>query len=88
MGTDTIAAVATPIGRGGIGIIKISGDDAVAIAESVFQRSADSSRRRRRPAISPSLSRSYRRFRARKGSGRSFGRGDVGAPHLHQREYC
>jgi len=45
MGTDTIAAVATPIGRGGIGIIKISGDDAVAIAESVFQRSADSSGR-------------------------------------------
>ncbi|MBL7179995.1 MAG: tRNA uridine-5-carboxymethylaminomethyl(34) synthesis GTPase MnmE [Pseudomonadota bacterium] len=45
MGTDTIAAIATPIGRGGIGIIKISGSDAVSIAKSVFQRSADSSDR-------------------------------------------
>jgi tRNA modification GTPase len=40
MDIDTIAAIATPIGRGGIGIIKISGKDAISIAESVFQRSA------------------------------------------------
>jgi tRNA modification GTPase len=36
---DTIAAVATPFGIGGIGIIKISGKDAFSIAEAIFQRS-------------------------------------------------
>ena len=36
---DTIAAVATPVGTGGIGIIKLSGKDAFSIAESIFQRS-------------------------------------------------
>jgi tRNA modification GTPase len=36
---DTITAVATPVGTGGIGIIKISGRDAFSIAESIFQRS-------------------------------------------------
>ena len=36
---DTIAAIATPIGSGGIGIIKISGKDAFSIAEAIFQRS-------------------------------------------------
>lgn len=36
---DTIAAIATPIGSGGIGIIKISGKNAFSIAEAVFQRS-------------------------------------------------
>ncbi len=33
---DTIAAVATPIGSGGIGIVRISGGEAVAIADSLF----------------------------------------------------
>jgi tRNA modification GTPase len=36
---DTIAAVATPLGTGGIGIIKISGKDAFSIAEAIFRRS-------------------------------------------------
>jgi tRNA modification GTPase len=36
---DTIAAIATPIGSGGIGIIKISGKDAFLIAETIFKRS-------------------------------------------------
>ena len=36
---DTIAAVATPLGTGGIGIIKISGKDAFSIAGAIFQRS-------------------------------------------------
>ena len=36
---DTIAAIATPTGSGGIGIIKISGKDAFSIAEAIFQRS-------------------------------------------------
>ena len=38
MNNDTIAAIATPIGRGGIGIIKISGEHALLIAESIFQK--------------------------------------------------
>jgi tRNA modification GTPase len=36
MNDPTITAVATPPGRGGIGIIKISGKDALSIAESIF----------------------------------------------------
>lgn len=39
---DTIAAIATPIGSGGIGIIKISGQNAFSIAEAIFQRSRPS----------------------------------------------
>lgn len=39
MECDTIAAIATPTGSGGIGIIKISGKDAFSIAEAIFQRS-------------------------------------------------
>ncbi|HRZ24810.1 MAG TPA: tRNA uridine-5-carboxymethylaminomethyl(34) synthesis GTPase MnmE, partial [Candidatus Contendobacter sp.] len=33
--TDTIAAVATPPGRGGIGVIRVSGPHSAAIAEAV-----------------------------------------------------
>lgn len=33
----TIAAISTPPGRGGIAVIRISGDDAVRIADSVFK---------------------------------------------------
>jgi tRNA modification GTPase len=36
---DTIAAIATPGGRGGIGIIKISGLRSFAIARSIFRPS-------------------------------------------------
>lgn len=36
MESKTIAAIATPTGRGGIGIIRISGDQAVTIAQKVF----------------------------------------------------
>ena len=36
MNDSTITAVATPPGSGGIGIIKISGKDALSIAESIF----------------------------------------------------
>jgi tRNA modification GTPase len=35
---DTIAAIATPYGSGGIGIIRISGPDALAIAAQFFSR--------------------------------------------------
>ena len=34
--TDTIAAIATPQAAGGIGIVRISGTDAVAVAEKIF----------------------------------------------------
>ncbi len=34
---DTIAAIATPVGEGGIHIIRISGPEAVAIASALFQ---------------------------------------------------
>lgn len=33
----TIAAVSTPLGAGGISVIRISGDDAVAVADKVFK---------------------------------------------------
>jgi len=35
---DTIAALSTPLGEGGIGIVRLSGPDALAIAEKVFHR--------------------------------------------------
>lgn len=34
---DTIAAISTPVGQGGIGIVRLSGPDAVAIAERIFR---------------------------------------------------
>lgn len=34
---DTIAAISTPIGEGGISIVRMSGEDAVAIANRVFK---------------------------------------------------
>ena len=34
---DTIAAVSTPIGEGGIGIVRLSGDKAVPIVEKIFR---------------------------------------------------
>ncbi|MDM8552317.1 tRNA uridine-5-carboxymethylaminomethyl(34) synthesis GTPase MnmE, partial [Desulfobacterales bacterium HSG2] len=39
MDHSTIAAIATPTGSGGVGIIKISGQDAVSIAASLFRPS-------------------------------------------------
>jgi len=37
---DTIAAIATPVGTGGIGIIKLTGPDALSIASRLFQSSS------------------------------------------------
>jgi len=34
---DTIAAISTPLGRGGLGIIRISGNQALSIAKKVFR---------------------------------------------------
>ncbi|MCF8028965.1 MAG: tRNA uridine-5-carboxymethylaminomethyl(34) synthesis GTPase MnmE [Desulfobacteraceae bacterium] len=42
MDRSTIAAIATPEGTGGIGIIKISGPDALNLANAVFRRSPGS----------------------------------------------
>ena len=36
MSERTVAAIATPLGEGGIGVIRISGDDAIAVAEKCF----------------------------------------------------
>ncbi|MBI5100191.1 MAG: tRNA uridine-5-carboxymethylaminomethyl(34) synthesis GTPase MnmE [Nitrospirae bacterium] len=33
---DTIAAISTPLGRGGIGIVRLSGKDAIKIVEKIF----------------------------------------------------
>jgi tRNA modification GTPase len=40
LGNDTIAAVATPPGVGGIGIVRLSGPEAFAIGRSLFRQSA------------------------------------------------
>ena len=37
MRTDTIAAVATAAGSAGIGIIRISGENAIAVADCVYR---------------------------------------------------
>ncbi|MCH3921704.1 tRNA uridine-5-carboxymethylaminomethyl(34) synthesis GTPase MnmE [Limosilactobacillus sp.] len=34
---DTIAAISTPVGEGGISIVRISGDDAVKVAERIYR---------------------------------------------------
>jgi tRNA modification GTPase len=39
---DTIAAISTPPGRGGIGVIRLSGADALAIASHIFRASVSS----------------------------------------------
>lgn len=43
MTSDTIAAIATPPGSGGIGIIRVSGPDAVSAATALFRRSGGAS---------------------------------------------
>lgn len=40
-GNDTIAAISTPLGEGGIGIVKISGKDAYRIADKIFNPSGN-----------------------------------------------
>ena len=39
---DTIAAISTPLGEGGIGIVKISGSDSFKLAKKIFQSSHSS----------------------------------------------
>ena len=37
--TDTIAAIATPLGESGIGVIRISGSHAYAVGDAIFRMS-------------------------------------------------
>lgn len=53
MNNPTIAAVATPPGRGGIGIIKLSGKDALSIAESIFVKKATKNQSNQKPYFEP-----------------------------------
>ena len=46
---DTIAAISTPVGQGGIGIVRLSGAGALSIADRIFR-----SRNRRDPSAVPS----------------------------------
>ncbi len=55
MRTSTIAAIATPPGSGGIGIIKISGPRAISIADALFRRSGTPKAARGRPYRSHQL---------------------------------
>lgn len=41
--TGTIAAIATPVGEGGIGVIRVSGDTAAQVAERIFRKSSGKS---------------------------------------------
>src|ERR1700730_12549523 len=34
---DTIAAIATPLGEGGLGVIRVSGNSAIALVQSIFR---------------------------------------------------
>src|SRR5690348_2255942 len=45
--TDTIAAIATPPGEGGVGIVRVSGPRALAIADALFRGG------RKRPFVLP-----------------------------------
>ena len=40
--SGTIAAIATPVGEGGIGVIRISGDSAASIAQRIFRKPSGS----------------------------------------------
>jgi tRNA modification GTPase len=46
---DTIAAISTPVGQGGIGIVRLSGPDAVAITDRIFR-----SKKNEKPSRAPS----------------------------------
>ncbi|MBC8002621.1 MAG: tRNA uridine-5-carboxymethylaminomethyl(34) synthesis GTPase MnmE [Opitutaceae bacterium] len=48
--TDTIAAIATPLGEGGLAVIRISGAQALTIADQVFQPAGKSSLK---PSVAP-----------------------------------
>jgi tRNA modification GTPase len=63
MNNFTIAAIATPPGSGGIGVIKISGSRAAQIAASIFQRANSKDNPRKHPSL-PRLSNSELSFKS------------------------
>ena len=38
---ETISAIATPLGFGGVGIVRLSGDEAFDIAQKIFSKNID-----------------------------------------------
>lgn len=46
---DTITAISTPVGQGGIGIVRLSGPEAAAIADKIFH-----SKNKEKPSLAPS----------------------------------
>jgi tRNA modification GTPase len=86
---ETIAAIATPPGRGGIGIIKVSGPRSIQIAKTIFRRKADGNGNR--PSPDGQL-KSYRLYYGRiVVPGRGFTLDEVllavmKAPHSYTRE--
>lgn len=56
--TDTIAAIATPVGESGIGVIRISGSGAYGVGEKIFHGKGkkESANIRTGPFISARLS--------------------------------
>ena len=48
---ETIAAIATPPGRGGVGIVRISGDKATAIAKQLVDKGAEEQSLKAREAM-------------------------------------
>lgn len=57
--TDTIAAISTPIGEGGLALVRISGPDAMVIAEKVFRPAGKHSRK---PSEAPTHTLHYGRI--------------------------
>jgi tRNA modification GTPase len=62
---DTIAAISTPMGQGGIGVVRLSGKQAVAIADKMFA------------AKSGAVPSSFKSFSVHYGNVRDLGNGEV-----------
>ena len=43
--TDTIAAISTPIGEGGISVIRLSGDHALSVIEKIYFKDKDQNKK-------------------------------------------
>jgi len=92
--TDTIVAIATPPGRGGIGVVRLSGPDALAIAGQLIARDGDLEPRRATYAVvrRKSLARHPGGFDVAPGDGADFSRIDQAivtsfpAPHSYTGE--
>jgi tRNA modification GTPase len=75
---DTIAAIATPLGEGGLAVVRISGAETFAVADKVFQPGGKSSLK---PSVAPTHTIHYGKIVRRKnslapGGGKGWGEGD------------